>query len=714
MTVKAVVECCTHKTEYVGDLVDALEDICDDLLHLGDHSLDPSLYVQSGPPCNLDADFLQPCAPELQSRARVLGRYEYHLLRRLFTGTSHPLFLFGPPGSGKSTTLHYLFDQFVVPDARHHCDRTRCPRRRRAVFVEFHQDQFRRVRSAPTARRLLVDEMNSRLESELYADGDENSPPGPLAGDSDLLGFWDWAVAKIRAGGGRDLPCLRRIAPHLRTDPGNAHTTDVRRQLRSTLWRSRLAKLDYMLAACHYLARIRSSPIQPCFYLVLDDVDYASPFVQEELVHLLATRAAPLSLNLVVALREETFLRQFLANVPFEFRRHRGSEAAEVLQKRLDAFLAKNQTATDLRANYPQVESPEDAAIVHAHLTRLSTVVACPPTERHVLATFIRNAMPQLLRGVLLGAQHLIFSRRDFVTAPRLTEHHLLRAFLRYGEDYFPNKHNTPFCNLFHCRASHDNYPLLKSRVLRYLSRIPEPDEQRFDRLAAVVEHLRTFGYPLRAIQDALSDMASPYHQLVFTTDRDWLVGAEIPSLARLYITQAGLQYEEQVRYSLDYISEMMLTCGVDDDRFSGLAHGAYVVERMHAAVRFLSELNEKETSEFGLWLGPDDLSVTEKSARRAAYVKIYGDETLMYRTVPKCWNQLRKIARRTSWGWKDGRAEFERVFKDMASLLIEVGNINDEYQRLNGVITDRALVAEYERANRWSQTGPAQWWSHR
>lgn len=704
----AMLEILKYRSEFRGEPSEALEEIAECILRVTEE-VGWESYVQSGPPRSVAASYLDPCSTQLLSDSRQLGAYEGKLLRRL-TGTRRtPFFLIGPPGSGKSTTLRVLLDQFVNTSELTSCHHPTCHGRRCIVKVNFNDERFHSAKTAEAARAIVLAELNSALATGFLGNS-SGRDGGPLANDLDLTSFWDWAEREIKNGSASKIRGLRRI-DEVALECGAARAeAKERRKCRSRIFEDASDKLDYLLAMAHFLTCEHFSPSRPCFIVVLDNVDYASMAVQVELVRLLSTRTQGLSMRMVIVLREETFRKRFGAHIPFEIMHHAGPRSVSVLERRLAEFQQRYPSASALSAAFPGLEGKGDAEAVYRHIQGIGAALEVRTAGHSVLRGFIVGAMSEFVRGLLVGAQYLIYNRREFVTA-RLTEHHLLRAFVRHGLDHFPSTGNVPICNLFACRVGFENIVWIKIRVLQYLRRVPAPRDEKFENLGRLVAHLRGFGYSEEAVGEALRDLASEYHQLIIVTD-----GSDTPSTleepARVYITSAGEQYVRAVVQSLDYIGETMVACAVGSGRNGRYVDGSYVSERMHAVVHFLGDMLRTEKEEIlrrqcsvGL-TSPEDRGLVKDSE----YVHAYGELPMGYHLLVSAWGQLRRVASAVCDTNQLMRPEFDSVLQDGASAVIEAGNCAEEYERAHELVRSRREALRWRRVYADVMNGPKFW----
>lgn len=723
MTNVVMLDQFSQKFEYSGRKLNVLDTIATALLHLGDKSLINSLYVQSGPAANGSPDILgDNCRREAEVLCRGLADYEYGLLSHIRKSTKRAFFLLGPPGSGKSTTLQYLFNNFVFTNALQHCNWSGCNKECRLVSIDFDHDKYRKIKSTSAAKELLIEEFSSRLNLTFHPAGGSAVNPQSVLSKEDLDRYWEWVKTKMGSTHAVDIPGLRKIAHAANLLNINISSPNSHSEIRAQLAKDSSEWLDYLFCVCQFLCTEKYNPKRPCLYIVLDNIDYASASVQEELVHLLATRTKELDLNIVVGLREETFYRHFIGNLPFEFKKHNTAGAVPVLKRRYDVFLKSYSNAQSLLSAFPMLQSLEFSTKVHHHLKLVSAALDTYLDKPSVLVTFINSALNHFVRSSLLGTQYLIYGREDFISASGKTQHHLLRAFLRYTRDHFGNEYNAPVCNLFHTRVEFTNYALLKLRILQYLWRIPAFDDQKHERNSIVVSHLRRFNYPDAAIENALDDMASPYHQLIFGLDTDWLSENSDSIMSRIYLSKGGGEYLRRVVYSLDYIGEMIVSCAVPEEHYYGLASSDFVVERMHAVVRFLKSLVDDEMAEQVEWIRNSMGEGRDKESAKvkAEYVDAYGRPLLSYRLLLFCSGQLRRIARASCRNDTTLEADFMEVFKDYKDALVRAGNENDKFEmefgsgrknKLNEIYNQvlknvDIVIAEGVTTSRWKLTG--------
>ena len=309
------------------------------------------------------------------------------------------------------------------------------------------------------------------------------------------------------------------------------------------------------------------------------------------------------------------------------------------------------------------------------NLTQIDKCLTNTVEDSGVMIEFLDGALKKLLRSALVAAQYLIYNRKDFLADKQKSPYTLLRALLRYNEaSNFQGETNSPICNLFHTSVEHNNYPLIKIRILSYLRSLPSMQGGRkSEEVRLVLEHIQLLGYSIDSFKRAVYGLSDYHHQLVFSDYSDNLEDQNY-FLSNLYLTQAGESYLETVMYNVSYIGEMIVGIPVEEDQYKGLATVLYTTERMHSIVRLLRYLGMQEEHEYTLWHRMAHKEAGEDNDKLVAilgkYLKVYGAELITQKLYFTCWPQWQKI--------------FGTILKDRpvgGELRVQIGTIISDLQ---------------------------------
>ncbi len=563
-----------------------------------------------------------------------LGEYERTILGKLVHPEKKVLCIVGPLGSGKTTTIRYLIDRLM--HSPHHVvgGGPLCGNRRLITLIDFNTERFFAVRDEEEASRLLLNELCSKMRARLKAVG---VPPEA----EELSQFWQEEIERIREGDSCS-QAFCRIVEQLREESlqltGTLPQPEVeqRRRLLGKIFRDKEAYLDYLVRLWGYVTRKYYDGHYECTFIVFDNIDRASPAIQDRLVHDLITCAQDPGPLFVVLVRPETFERRGLGHVGarvIDVEDHNGPTPRDVLLDRLSRFLAAP------RSYYIENEglTLEQFEQLRGFLSRVYVMIAETEQRSNPFFLFLNHACGHSLRiALVLAHSFLRFSERD-MGDPELSVYHLIRACICGGDQGYRASIHAPIGNLFHVSGEEKGRLLIKPRILRYLFASPEKTRT----LNEIACFCRGFDYPVGSlVRKALNEMMNIYCQMVRSNGFDSYEDAEDMQHGgnnSIRLTDIGSGYIEYLIYSLDYVQEVMLDCYVPPRDFPvGIPYG-YLPEKLlllHTFLRILLEADEEETLQFLRRYG------------KLAYREVFGKQLLTFPIVKALTEQVTRIIR--------------------------------------------------------------------
>jgi len=563
-----------------------------------------------------------------------LGEYERTMLGKLMHPPRKILCIHGPLGCGKSTTIRYLIDR-LKRSPHHSADRSPlCRNRRLITLIDFNEERFFGERDEEKASRLLLNELCTKMRARLKAVG---VPPEA----EELDRFWQEEIERIREGDSCS-QAFSRIVERLPegslqlAGPLPQDELERRRSLLERISRDKEAYLDYLVRLWGYVIRNYYDGHHECAFIVFDNIDRASPVIQDRLIHHLLTCAQDPGPLFVILVRPETFERRGLGNIgarTIDVEPHKGPTPREVILDRLSRFLAAPESYYVADEGLAREEFEQ----LCGFLSRVYTMIAGADQRVNPFLLFLNHACGRSLRIALHLAQNLLrFSERDMAD-PELSAYHLVRRCIAGEGQQFHSSLHSPVANLFHVAGEEKGRMLIKPRILRYLSTSPEKTRT----LNEIAHFCRGFGYPVGSlVRKALNEMMNIYCQMVRSNGFDWYEDAEDMHHGgnnALHLTEIGNGYIEFLMYNLDYVQEVMLDCYVPPKDFpAGIPYG-YLPEKLlllHTFLRVLLEADEAESITFLRKYGSP------------AYRHVFGNHLLTFSLIRELTAQVTRIIR--------------------------------------------------------------------
>ena len=676
-----IYNCIKHKKEFSGD-----DFLAGDNIYMSIFPLNPSYsaddYVFSKSPEDelLKNDFLDHFSKslnaDLQKDLNQLSSSEINILGKLLEKNKRYI-IFGPPGSGKSTTLRFLLKHFIEgPGRQHECRIQHCNKKRSCMLIDLKELDDIEFNDPKEARSYIINALSNKIESYLYKTN-PSSKIGVIDLKTDLSQFWDWMMNETSETDVANMPALSKIKHYAIEDFASLVEIKTRKRIRNEFFSDPSDKLDYLLCLVHYINKCFYNESQVCFGLFFDNIDYADPLVQLELFKIIDNRISNYEMNMIMVMRTEKIFNSYSFTKLIAYLEHKGPSASSILKEKLNRFLNTYKTPEELVSTFG-INNTQLALSTIRHIRRIIQSLE-KSNDQSVFSQFMNTAMKRLLRSSIKASQYLIHNRIDFINSD-ITDHHLLRAFFRNSLDYYNEEENrSPVSNLFRCIYNGINNPLLKSRILSYIVNSPAIHHERsHDRpflnqsvnYEALIKHLNaSFHYERDSIFNATIQMIQPSHHLLFCQSGNYRSPI---SGDKIYITDTGLAYFEHVMSSLDYIQEMMLSCPCDKNQFIKINNIDFGIERLIAAIKFSEYLLRTEQEEYNLYL--------QKDFPKESYTNFYGTSPMFFNVLLAFYSQLRRI----HFSLKDNskfKDNFYRVLTEYDTALSHGKIIDDEFQ---------------------------------
>lgn len=252
-----------------------------------------------------------------------------HIIVDLLNKSGNTVMMVGPYGSGKSHRLAYIWEKYLYP---HEPCREKSPcgnNLRVNVLWDFNS---KKARTPQELYLLLLEEIRSSADS--LSDKEEYRQFVALREDRRKTGprrvpYWSTLDKLGIVENRKEMPTLRELQARLDSQSTQSGKTQQH-------------YADLLLFALDFLTWIRERKYteQICITVFFDNIDSASPEVQEELLEV--AKSCPEKLSVLCAVREETLLSWVESRVGgLNLVPHVGASAYDVVMARLSAYLSR-------------------------------------------------------------------------------------------------------------------------------------------------------------------------------------------------------------------------------------------------------------------------------------------------------------------------------------------------------------------------------------
>ena len=565
-----------------------------------------------------------PCSPKGSPSSVMnitnLGPYEKNILGKMLNATLPVVCITGSMGSGKSTTIRFLYKYFLAKRV-HHATKGKLETRRQPrtttktlllAFLDF-KDFIKGAGEEDEKNKLIeyiVDEMRARIKN-LVLDEREFSV------------FWDFLLEQYNDLNVDFGIVGAKIQSHLDLEKDSLGNFEYREALYKELSCNNEWHLRYLVLLWRYLSSeklggsiVRDGQPVPCKSLVIfDNLDTLSPALQRQVWDIVRRSAQSQGPTFVLLMRPETFNRLDNADTVFDKVSHRGPTPHDIVVNRLVKFpLDPNKY---LRGSLLDNDERELVlSFLNRHLSEIKK-------HNGLFANFLHAIAGPSIRAGINISQGIFLLKPADMSNQDLSIHFLIRECIKGGEAQFHWDQRAPIENPFFVYPFGPSTILLKVRILKYLYNsfyeercqsslsisymADVPGRAHARKLSELRNDFTFWGYSESIIRSALSQMMRKECQLIVSNGLDlyndtWGEEDEI-----IYLTDIGKGYASELIYNTDFVQEVMLDVITNlpgelhppsDDR---------LVEKMDALcdfLRYLLELDKKEMIELKKKIG--------------------------------------------------------------------------------------------------------------
>lgn len=565
-----------------------------------------------------------PCSPmktplvNSRPNMRSLGAYEKNVLGKMLDATLPVVCISGPMGSGKSTTIHFLYKYFLSNKTFSGVRFSRTNRMRAnpstilLAFLDF-RDFVKNDGEEEDKNKLLeyiIDEMRARIKN-LIDD------------DAEFRVFWNLLIRDYNQFDTDLGIVVAKIQSHLDIDKDSEQHFEYRKEIFTELSRDSEWYLRYLVLLWRYLSdeRYEHQLIKhPSVKLhksliIFDNLDTLSPDLQRQVWDLVLRSARKRGPTFVMLMRPETFDRLGDADKLFDRVAHPGPTPFQIISNRLRIF--KSDPEKYFKKSILDItEKARIQSFIKRHYEEMSKSTG-------YFATFVNAIAGSSIRTGLNIAQGIFLLRPVDMDNPELKIHSIIRECIRGGRPQFHWDQRAPIENPFFVYPSGSRAVLLKIRILKYLynssydnnvhSSLSEaysdaPGRAHARRLSELRNDFISLGYPEFAIRSALGQMMRKVSQLVVSNGRDLYDKTWGDEEELVYLTDIGKGYVTELIYNTDFVQEVMLDVIAQIPRLE-LPQSDRLVEKMgvlHSFLKYLLEVDKEEIAELKQKIGID------------------------------------------------------------------------------------------------------------
>jgi hypothetical protein len=588
-----------------------------------------------------------------------IGDYEGSVLDKLMNPVDPVLCIKGRTGSGKTTLIRFLMENYVSK-LECQCEGNHPPKRLTA-WVDFRNLV---TESAPTLHDLLATICTQLWSKCIYHIDDK----------FEFNQFWDYLlvqdensndsfVEQVVGAIHTEYPEIRRVR-----ELDNEEITR-RRTIKSVIRDKNLIwYLRYLVLLYRYLIQTKFLNHKECALVILDNVDSLTTELQRNLLRIVVGCAHTQGPTFVILVRPETFERHGLNDVLRDVVEHQNPEPHQIVLDRLERFLKEPERYFQVA----QTVTPDEKSLVLWYLKRI-----IPKLRGRVYREFINSVSGRNIRNALVLAQSIFqltvgeMKRRD------LTSQYLIRAMVRFGHPQFRSYQNPRITNPFDVKGAVDGRYLTKIRLLKYIAghggSCHTPTIINIFSMFNPLNLISTYDVVTNALEELLSNDS----QLLTSNGFDAFHITPEDDQDEISITEVGKSYIDKLIFNIHFIQEVMLDARVEANFPIPKNYNDRLSEKIEVMINFLEKMYIADVDEVQTFL--------EKGI--GDYAKLFQPQLISYEIIQKTFSNTKKLFQsRKLRARKDVVEEYDEILEDFENLLYRVKASN---HRLFGVTYD-------------------------
>lgn len=567
-----------------------------------------------------------PTIPGFPEDIHQISEYEAMLLGKLLNPSNPVLCIEGPAGSGKTTTLNYILSiirKIYGPLSVENGGML-------LATLDFRRHSHGELgisKLDSAASQNIVNSLIDEICMELYSRCKE------FIKDEEEFGeFWNKLISKFKKHEDVDISHVaRRIldeAPELynSTDTTKSNNEFKKRKNimdklkpKSAFW-----YLSYLILLWRHWIESRQEGKRGTAFVVLDNLDSLSPYLQRQILDFVMKAANYEGPIFVLSLRPETRMRQGLADTLLDIIKQDGPRPNDVVCERIKKFIASPKKFMNPTLGL----SDEQFTLIYDFLNKTHAQLIAGDTT---FQDFLNNSCGRNIRLGLILAQGLFLNTIADMTTDELSQHFLVRACIRQGDQQFRSGVKNPVENIFHTNGITDDSRLMvKFRIIKFLER---NDNQ--SSLSVLRSTFVLFGYDESYIKYALNELLRSECQIVRSDGYDVFRNDWGDEQETIYLTTKGKGYSENIIYDTNYIQEVMLDSKIDESHWPVQTSFDYLSEKLIVLRHFLAELHKTDSDETEAFI---------KRLRIGKYHELFGTRLLTLTAIQKVYQSVVKI----------------------------------------------------------------------
>ncbi len=598
-------------------------------------------YIPSGPEKTV-------AFPGMMAKVERIGDYEGLLVDKILHPLSPVICIKGRMGSGKTTTIKYVMENFVEciscgPDEDY---------KNNGLFSTI---DFRKAVSGQGTSNVTLHDLMSIICRQLW-----NKCSYYLDTNTELNLFWNYLlnindrdhdefVEEVVGGILNSYPHLRRVSTI--DDAELKKREEIREDIKSANieW-----YLKYLVMIWRYLVQTKFSATQGCAVIVLDNLDSLTTDLQSDLIRAVMKSAHAQGPTFILVVRPETFERHGLNDDLLDVIAHEGPEPYLLVLDRLKRFLENREKYFTVAPSLP----PDEKALIYQFLLRLMPKLS---GERSYL-DFVRAITGKSIRNALVLAQGLFGLSIGEMKKRSLTVHFIIRAMIRYGSYQFKTMENKRVTNPFDVIGEIDGRQLIKLRILDYVAghggSCSEPN---------ILNTFSLFGLPDSTVSQALIELLHNECQLLASNGFDVFHTKPGNDQDKISITEIGLGYIDHLIYDIDFIQEVMLDARVGAKFPLPSLYKDKLCEKLITLINFLEEIHRVDVQEVKSFM----------SKGVSSYGKIFKPKLITLEMIRKGFASTRRLLDSQKKIKPANSEEYDEIIDKFEKLVIEARSNN-------------------------------------